>query len=50
MAGYEFQRAIADLGSGGRSESAQIGEIYQLQANYHRAKTTQDITERWRRC
>jgi len=24
-------------------ESAQIGEIYQLQANYHRAKTTQDI-------
>lgn len=24
-------------------ESAQIGEIYQLQANYHRAKTVQDI-------
>ena len=24
-------------------ESAQIGEIYQLQANYHLAKTTQDI-------
>jgi hypothetical protein len=24
-------------------ESAQIGEIYQLQAAYHRAKTTQDI-------
>lgn len=24
-------------------ESAQIGEIYQLQANYQRAKTTQDI-------
>jgi hypothetical protein len=24
-------------------ESAHIGEIYQLQANYHRAKTTQDI-------
>lgn len=32
-------RVLADEGQ----ESAQLGEIYQLQAAFHRAKTTQDI-------
>jgi hypothetical protein len=27
----------------GRSESSQVGKIYQLQAAFHRAKTSQDI-------
>jgi len=34
--------AHADAASGG-PESTQVGEIYQLQAAFHRAKTTQDL-------
>jgi hypothetical protein len=36
-------RALPGLALADGPESAQIGEIYQLQAAFHRAKTTQDL-------
>jgi hypothetical protein len=35
--------AVPGLARADRGESAQLGEIYQLQAAFHRAKTTQDV-------
>jgi ketosteroid isomerase-like protein len=35
--------ALPGLASAGDAESVQVAEIYQLQAAFHRAKTTQDL-------
>jgi hypothetical protein len=44
MGGWIRSSALSPLSAQvSRPESAHSGEIYQLQANYHRAKSTQDI-------